>query len=168
MVSQLRGSDRIHSDHLFQNLRMFHTRFQPTEPNFRSLGHMLVDALGTDLQGLSGGRAALPAVNVFETPDAYRLEVVAPGRKREDFQLSLDNHVLTVRTEATPTTAATDATGTYTRREYAHGAFTRAFRLPGSVQADNIGAHYQGGILAITLPKREDAKPKPARQIEVA
>lgn len=108
----------------------------------------------------------LPAVNVAENNDDFVIEVAAPGMKRDDFKVELDNHILTVSSEKQANNDTTQ--GNYTRREFSYHAFQRSFALPQEkIMGENIAAKYEDGILRIVVPKREEAKVKPARQIKV-
>jgi HSP20 family protein len=111
----------------------------------------------------------LPSVNVKETNDEFIVEVAAPGMKREDFKIELDNHVLTVSSEREDNQQEQNNTGTYTRREFSYRAFQRSFSLPkDQVEGEKIAARYTDGILYINVPKSDRAKVKPARQIQVS
>ena len=113
--------------------------------------------------------ATLPAVNIRETPDAFQIEVAVPGMKREDFKVELDNDVLTISSERRDEYVDNDRSGNYTRKEFSYQAFERNFSLPSSkVEGDKIQARYADGILQINVPKKEEAKQKPAKQIKIA
>jgi HSP20 family protein len=113
--------------------------------------------------------ATLPAVNVRETNDEFKIEVAAPGMKRGDFRVELDNHVLTISSQREDNREEKDQTGNYTRREFNYQSFQRSFTLPeNKVEGDKIVAKYEDGILHVTVPKQEEAKVKPAKQISVA
>lgn len=114
-------------------------------------------------------KALLPAVNVKEKESGYELEVAAPGRKKEDFKIELNQDVLTISSEKEHKKEEKDKDGTYTQREFSYQSFSRSFRLPkGKVDGEKIQARYENGILHLSLPKKEEAKPKPARLIEIA
>ena len=113
--------------------------------------------------------ASLPAVNVRETNDDYRIEVAAPGMKRDEFKVELDNNVLTISSQQEDKREENDQNGAYSRREFSYQSFQRSFSLPGTkVDGEKIAAKYVDGILHITIPKKEEAKVKPAKQIKVA
>lgn len=110
----------------------------------------------------------VPAVNVVEHNDGFRIEVAAPGLKKEDFKLSLNHNNLTISAYQETQKEQQDNNGEkYTRREFSYSSFQRTFTLPGSIDADAIQATYTDGVLTINLPKREEAKVKPPRQIEI-
>lgn len=111
---------------------------------------------------------SIPAVNIQETEDEFKVEVAAPGKTKEDFQIELDNDLLTISSEDKREEESTEKKGNYTRREFSYTKFKRSFRLPETVDFGNIGAAYNNGVLELTLPKREEAKAQPKRMIEIA
>ena len=107
----------------------------------------------------------LPAVNVKETDDDFQLELAVPGLNKEDFNVKVEEGVLTISAERK--NEETEQKEGYTRREFRYANFTRRFTLPESADETTIAAIYTNGILAVTLPKKEEAKPQPARLIEI-
>lgn len=127
------------------------------------------DWLDSSLANWKSSGTTLPAVNVRETNDDFRIEVAAPGMKRDDFKVQLDNNVLTISSQRENSHEEKDSDGNYTRREFSYQSFQRSFALPeDKVEGDKIAARYVDGILQVTVPKREEAKVKPARQISVS
>lgn len=127
------------------------------------------DWLDSSLANWRVSGATLPAVNVMETNDDFKIEVAAPGMKRNDFKVELDNNVLTISSQREDKLEEKDANGNYTRREFSYQSFQRSFALPeNKVLGDKISARYVDGILYVTVPKSEDAKVKPAKQIAVS
>jgi HSP20 family protein len=110
--------------------------------------------------------SAQPAVNVVEGENGFRIELAAPGFNKSDFQLNLEKNQLTI--SAQKEEKATETNEKYTRKEFNYASFKRVFTLPNSVDGEQISALYTDGILNVTLPKKEEAKEKPARLIEVA
>jgi len=110
-------------------------------------------------------RSHVPSVNITETDSAFELALAAPGKTRKDFNVELDDHVLTISSES----KHEDATNTeqYTRREFTFDSFQRSFRLPETVDTAGIKAKYDNGILNISLPKLQEAIPEPKKQIEI-
>jgi HSP20 family protein len=105
----------------------------------------------------------------METNDDFKIEVAAPGMKRNDFKVELDNNVLTISSQLENNREEKDENGNYTRREFSYQSFQRSFSLPEKkVQGDKITARYVDGILHVTVPKTEEAKVKPVKQIAVA
>ncbi len=109
----------------------------------------------------------VPAVNIKETDTNFVVELAAPGKKKEDFNIELDDHVLTISSASTTQNEDGIKDGKYTRKEFSYSSFKRAFSLPDVVNETHINATYENGVLHITLPKREEALPKPKRTIEI-
>lgn len=120
------------------------------------------------LGGMQNFNANVPAVNIKETDTNFGIELAAPGKTKEDFNIEIDHNVLTISSEEKTEKEEKDNQGKYTRREFSYSSFRRAFTLPESVNADSINATYENGVLHVTLPKREEALPKPKRMIEIA
>ncbi len=115
--------------------------------------------------GLENQTSAMPAVNIVENEANFELELFVPGRKREDFNVEVDEQVLTISSEVKQETETKEKS--YTRKEYSYASFKRAFTLPDSINEDGIEASYKDGILKFVLPKKEEAMPKPKRLIEI-
>ncbi|WP_372644731.1 Hsp20/alpha crystallin family protein [Ancylomarina sp.] len=114
----------------------------------------------------SNTNTTLPAVNVREDDHEFTIEVAAPGMKRNDFNISLDNNQLTISSEIKREDESKN--GKYSRKEFSYQSFQRSFRLPVDlIDGDKIAAKYDEGILSIHLPKKEEAKPKPSRMISI-
>lgn len=111
---------------------------------------------------------SIPAVNIQETEDAFSVEVAAPGKTKEDFNIELDNDVLTISSEEKKESETTDKKGRYTRKEFSYSTFKRAFSLPDSVDNAKISASYNNGVLEIALPKKEEAKIQAKRLIDIS
>ena len=116
---------------------------------------------GFDDEGMARG-AWSPSVDIYENKEQIVLEAELPGMKREDFDLSVENNVITLRGQRQ--FEKKDESDNYHRVERAYGSFTRSFTLPNTVTAEGANAEYKNGVLRITLPKREETK---ARRIEV-
>lgn len=110
--------------------------------------------------------STLPAVNIRENNESYGIEVAAPGFDKNDFQISLDNDLLTISSEKVANNETTEDER-FTRKEFSYQSFKRTFTLPELVEEDKITAKYENGILKIAIPKKEEAKPKPVKQIAV-
>ena len=107
-----------------------------------------------------------PSINVVETNEGFRIEVAAPGLKKEDFKVSVEKELLTISAEKQTQEEVKEEK--YTRREFNFNSFKRSFHLPESVDVQNISATYESGVLNIELSKREEAKELPARNIEIS
>lgn len=115
--------------------------------------------------GVNTLASTVPAVNIKEGEKDFSLELAIPGFKKEDFNIEIDNDVLTISSEIKKETEVKEEK--YTRREFSVSSFKRAFTLPETVDADSINASYVDGILKLTLPKRAEALPKPKRLIAI-
>lgn len=113
-------------------------------------------------EGIARG-AWNPNVDIYENKDQIVIEAELPGMNREDFDLSFENNVITLRGERR--FEKRDESDNYHRVERSYGSFTRSFTLPPTVSGEGISAEYRNGVLRVTLPKREEVK---ARRIEIA
>lgn len=93
----------------------------------------------------------MPAVNISETDDTFLVELAAPGMEKKDFQVSVEEGVLTIRSEKEEKKEEKEKN--YRRQEYSFESFERCFRLPDNVNADAVNAKYDNGILKISLKK---------------
>ncbi|MFM9948269.1 MAG: Hsp20/alpha crystallin family protein [Saprospiraceae bacterium] len=106
-----------------------------------------------------------PSVNVLETKDNFQIELAAPGLAKGDFEVKLDNGTLTISAKKENKEETTE--GKYTRKEFNFASFTRSFQLPDTINAADIAATYENGVLLVTLPKKEEAKVVAARTVEI-
>jgi HSP20 family protein len=111
-------------------------------------------------------KGLVPSVNIRENDDNFLLELAAPGMQKEDFTIRLNNNVLTVSAESK--VEDEEKTEKFTRREFSYGTFSRSFSLPKSIDLEKIKADYNNGILALTLPKREESKAVIDREIAIS
>jgi len=109
---------------------------------------------------------SMPAVNILETKDDFKLEIAAPGLTKKDYKIQVENNVLTISSEKEEKQEEKDSR--FMRREFSYSSFTRSFTLPVTVAADQIAATHSEGILTIIIPKKEEAKEKPAREIKIS
>ncbi|MCM4154573.1 Hsp20/alpha crystallin family protein [Gramella sp. AN32] len=109
----------------------------------------------------------VPAVNIHENDDSFEVEVAAPGKTKKDFDIEVENNILTISSEDKEEKETTDNNGRCTRREFSYSNFRRVFTLPNIVESEKINATYNDGVLKISVPKREEAKAKPKRLIEI-
>ena len=117
-------------------------------------------------QNMNMGSHSVPPVNIRETDTSYEVELSAPGKRKEDFNIEVENDLLTISSEH-KNENTTEEGGKFTRREFSFSSFRRSFTLPETVKEDDIRASYDNGILKINLPKREEALPKPKRSIDI-
>ncbi len=107
----------------------------------------------------------MPAVNVAEDEKGFHLELSAPGFKKEDFKLAIEQKVITISGEHKE--EKNEESKKFTRKEFNYGTFRRSFTLPETVNEEKIEAKYENGILQITLPKKEEEKSKLMREITI-
>ena len=108
----------------------------------------------------------LPSVNIKEDSEGYQVEVAAPGFDKGDFKLQVDGDTLTISSEKKLENETKDGER-FTKREFSYQSFSRSFTLPQVADSEQISANYEKGILNVRIPKKEEAKPKPARLIEI-
>jgi HSP20 family protein len=115
----------------------------------------------------SSTSTTVPSVNIRETANNYEVELAAPGMDKNDFAITLDGNILTI--SSSKEKKAEDTHDNYTRREFSYESFKRSFELPKHVvDEQNINARYENGLLHLTVPKKEEAKQKTPRMIEIA
>lgn len=136
---------------------------------FPSVTPFWEDFLGRN--GIEKGRlrsaASMPAVNIEEKPHAFEIALAAPGLQRDDFEIKIDNGVLTISSEKEEQHEEHDPETKYTRREFNYRSFNRSFTLPETIEEDSIEAAYQDGILLIRLPKKVTNQKQPVKQIMI-
>lgn len=111
-------------------------------------------------------RSANVPVNIKETDKTFELDMIAPGLKKEDFKLNVQDNMLTISFEHNEQNTEQNTNESWLRREYRQQSFTRSFTLDDTVDANKISASYQDGVLHLTLPKKEGAQ-KVVRNIEI-
>lgn len=110
----------------------------------------------------------LPSVNIVESNDGFTVRMAAPGMRKKDFNIELDNEILTISSHREDSNKLKDDEH-YSRMEFSYQSFRRSFHLPKSVVDDRkIVAKYEDGILNILIPKKEEAKTLPPRQIIIS
>lgn len=112
--------------------------------------------------------ATAPAINVMESDVDYTVELAAPGLKKEDFKVNInDDGNLVIKMEQHQEKKEENKHTHYLRREFSYGKYEQTLILPDDVEKDNISAKVENGVLTILLPKIVQAQKKPARQIDV-
>ena len=120
------------------------------------------------LSNNSTTNTTIPAVNIKETGDSFEVEVAAPGMTKNDFKIELDNNTLTISSEKENNYEQKEGER-YTRQEFSYQSFQRTFQLPKEVvDADKIQARYENGLLHLVIPKKEEAKQRPPRMIQIS
>jgi HSP20 family protein len=139
------------------------TRWAPSSDLVRDRFSRLFEGAFNDMlrpfeaEGVSD-RAWAPAVDIRETDDDVTLLVDLPGMKKEDVDVTLENNVLTVSGERK--FDREESNDNYHRIERSYGSFTRSFTLNQNVHTDKVDANFKDGVLTISLPKEEQAKPR--------
>lgn len=127
----------------------------PTQ--YRTLSSLLDNDFFASTQQKSTPKSTYPAVNIQDTNDSFILELIAPGLKKEDFNLSIKDNTLKVSAIKKETEANKNH---YTKKEFTPGSFERSFSLPeGKIDESTIQATYENGILLLDLPKQEKETP---------
>ncbi|WP_159024063.1 Hsp20/alpha crystallin family protein [Formosa sp. L2A11] len=138
--------------------------------NFPTLSNLLDDIFNRELPSVFTSNfntgITLPKVNIKENADAFIVEMAVPGLKKSDFQIDLDNQMLSISTKTEEEKEQKEEN--YTRREFGYSSFKRSFTLPEGVDVEKINAKYNDGILDVFLPKKEEAKQKPPKTIKIS
>jgi len=124
-------------------------------------GRDLMDNFLSERSGVN-----IPSVNLVENNDEYRIEVAAPGLEKKDFKIDLDNDVLTISSEKEEKDEQNEEN--FVRREFSYSKFSRSFTLPESADEEKIKATHKEGILYVHIPKKDEAKQKPPKQINIS
>jgi len=117
-------------------------------------------------RNFSDTNTTLPSVNVLESDDSYEVDMAAPGFEKKDFRIELNHGVLTISSEK-KVENETKKGQQFTRREYSYQSFNRSFALPDTAESDKISARYENGILKVVIPKKENAKAKAVKVIDI-
>lgn len=117
-------------------------------------------------RNFSNTNTTLPSVNVKESTDGFEVDMAAPGLEKKDFKIEINHRTLTISSEK-KVENDTKKGQQFTRREFNYQSFSRSFTLPETVDGDKVSAKYENGILKVSIPKKEEAKPKPAKTIEI-
>jgi HSP20 family protein len=136
---------------------MPHVNFNNNNSGHKILSN-LVDELFYEIPATLGREwnSAFPPVNIYETKDAYHLELSAPGRSKEDFTLNIENGLLTISFEKKEEAKTEDYKTV--RKEFSFKGFKRSFNLDERIDTATIQAKYENGVLKLYLPKKEQSK----------
>lgn len=107
----------------------------------------------------------LPSVNIRENGKEFNIELAAPGFNKNDFKVNVEENVLTISAEKKEEKNVENER--FTRKEFSYNTFSRSFTLPQIVNGDKIDAKYTDGILKLCIPKKEEAKTLPKKEIKV-
>lgn len=134
--------------------------------NRNPLADIVNNFFDNDMADFFGKRACDPAANILENPEAFMLEIAAPGMKKDDFKINLENNILTISVEMED--AQKEEGKNYTRKEFYYGSFSRSFTLPKTIDMEQIKADYENGILKINLPKKDEARVEMKKEIKIS
>lgn len=129
---------------------------------------LLEDFFGKDFfEGLlpKSTQYTVPAVNIVEDTDRFKIEVAAPGMQKSDFNIESENNILTI--SANRETRSEENQENFLRKEFHYSLFRRSFTLPQSIDQEKISAGYADGVLHVVLPKKEEARKPQARNIVI-
>jgi HSP20 family protein len=118
-----------------------------------------------DETGIWGRTMNVPAVNITEQKNEYRVELAVPGMKKDDFKIDVDGNMLTISSEKEESSEEKEKK--FTRKEYSYSSFSRSFTLPEEINLDKIEAKYEDGVLRLSLPLKEEARISSAKHIAV-
>lgn len=115
--------------------------------------------------GLLHRTVTVPAVNISEEKEAFKVTMAAPGMKKDDFKIDVEGNLITISAESEESKEEKDKK--YSRKEYNYSSFSRSFTLPQDVNKDKIEAKYDNGVLTLALPKKDEVKQTPGKKIVV-
>jgi HSP20 family protein len=115
--------------------------------------------------GFEKNCGCVPATNILEDEKQFEIQLAAPGMKKDDFSLNVENNVLSVSYEKKEDEKQEDK---FLRREFGMDSFTRSFSIPKTTDGEKISARYEQGILFISIPKLNPEKAKLSRSIEIS
>jgi len=107
----------------------------------------------------------MPSVNIVEENDHYAIEMAAPGLEKKDFEVDLNDNVLTISVNKEE--VKEEKKKNYMRREFSYTNFRRAFSMPTTVKEEDIKATYKEGVLKINIPKKDESKTRPPKHIAI-
>ena len=128
----------------------------PTHRSFNGLLDDIINDLPTTFGKSFRENVLTPLVNIRETKDGYDLELVAPGRSKEDFKINLEKNILTISSEVATTENKDEEK--QVRKEFSLQPFKRSFTVDDKIANEKISARYENGILKVMLPKNEEVK----------
>jgi len=127
---------------------------------------MMSNFFENELGDFFGKRITDPAANIVEQADSFMLEIAAPGLKKDDFKIHLENSILTISAEIED--EKKEEGRNYTRKEFYYGSFSRSFTLPKTIELETIKADYKDGVLKVTMPKREEARLETKKESKIS
>ena len=151
---------------LKKSKELFPRRLTPSLFNsLTPLNEVIYDFWGQDFSDRLKDEFGIPAVNIAENEKEFEVEVAAPGYKREEISLEVDDHVLTISSEHQEENEEEDKK--ITRKEFSYSKFERSFKIPENVMEDDINAEFHDGLLTVHLPKMVKRKSQTPKKINV-
>ena len=144
--------------------------YQPQSNVTRSLVDELMNSFSTSNYDENHAEdcKCRPATNISENDKEFRMEFLLPGFTKEDVQLNIHENLLTVKVELPEDNEDKKNGYVYRQRQFGKFNFERKFRVPKTVAADKIAAHFNNGVLELTLPKKEEAVEKSPVDIKIS
>jgi len=148
---------------------MTHLKFQREVPStgrnmFPTVNHLFSDIMDGMIPS-DYRKWNVPAVNILENDSNFEIKLAAPGMKKQDFKINIEENNLVVSASATE--QSQDKNERFTRKEFSFASFSRSFALPENANIDAIQAQYENGIMNIVIPKQEPTKPK-VKEVTIA
>ncbi|MFN5031581.1 MAG: Hsp20/alpha crystallin family protein [Flavobacteriia bacterium] len=125
------------------------------------------DLLGYNDRNFPAIGSRIPSANIEETPKSFKIELAAPGLRKEDFNVELKNNILTIASEREESSEEKDEEGRIRRKEFNFSSFQRSFTLPETANEEKIEATYKDGILHLEVAKKRTDSPKSAKKIDI-
>jgi HSP20 family protein len=160
------GFEQRGRNHSFKILK--HSTMTLVKVNNRPFGNLfneLLNEIPVAARSFGQDLLAFPQTNIHETPEAYHLELNAPGRTKEDFKIQVEQGLLTVSFDKKEAAQSEDYKTI--RREFEFRSFKRSFSVDDKINVDGIEAKYENGVLKLLLPKKEESK-QSTKQINIA
>lgn len=133
------------------------TTFQFKNRGFKTFGELVNELM--DDQSVDSSNSFFPPANIGESKDNFEIELMVPGRNKEDFKISLDKNLLTIAFERKEEEKNDDKK--IIKSEFSLRSFNRSFTIDEQINIEEINARYDNGLLTLTLPKKEEVKQMP-------
>lgn len=125
------------------------------------------DIMGWSLKDFTDLGNTMPSVNLSETDKEYQIDLAAPGMKKDDFKVEIEDKTLSIASEKEERFEEADEKEHYMRKEFNYSSFSRSFHLPDAAEKEKIDAVYRDGILHITIPKKNNPDTKSKKNIPI-
>jgi len=125
------------------------------------------DIMGWNFKNFTDIGNTMPSVNLSETEREYQINLAAPGMKKEDFKVEIEDKTISIASEKEERFEESDEKGNYTRKEFNYSSFHRSFHLPDIAEKEKIDAIYRDGILHITIPKKSNQNTNSKKNIPI-